>query len=90
MMFKKPEQRKKLQENTDWGELHEALDSAMFRIREAMDDIKGYCETQDQFSQLSDLHDELYAIYEETEANINAEYADMVREMTREYYRSVI
>lgn len=89
-MFKKPEQKKKISQHTDWSDLHESLDSAMFYIREAMEEMKGYYELQDQFRDLSDMHDELFAIYEEAETNINAEYADMVREMTKDYYRSVM
>ena len=88
-MINKPVQTR-MRSHSDWSDLHEALDSAMFNIREAMESMKGYPELVDKFSELSDLHDELYAMYEECETNINAEYADMVREITRDYYRSVI
>ena len=88
-MKAKPKQTR-INNNSDPADLHEALDEAMYYIREAMENIKGYGELEDQFSTLSEMHDEMFAMYEECEVNINAAYSDMVREMTRDYYRSVM
>ena len=86
----KPTQSKHLSIHSDNGDLHEALDMAMFQVREAMDSLKGYSELTDFFNALDDLHDDMYAMFEEVETNIRVEYAEMVREMERDYYRSVL
>lgn len=89
-MTQKPKQTKVITQHSDNGDLHEALDEAMFHIREAMEEVKGYGELVDMFSTLSDIHDEMYAMYEECETNLRVEYAEMVREMERDYYRGLM
>lgn len=88
-MTQKPKQIR-IAKCSDPAELMEAVEDAMYHIREAMDSVKGYGETEDTFAALSDLHDDLYAVYEDCEVNVAAAHADMLRDMEREYRMGVL
>lgn len=87
--MKKPIQSRVTNDN-DYGDLREALDEATYHIREAMSAIKGYGELADWFTELDVIHDEMFAELENVETQIRVEHEELVREMTRDYYRSVI
>lgn len=70
--------------------LLEALENALYSIRDAMDELKGYAELQDFFNTLDDLHDEMQPAYDQYLRGAETAQAELVAELTREYYRSVI
>jgi hypothetical protein len=59
-------------------------------IRDAMEELKGFAEFEDWFNMLDDLDTEMFPVFEEYNTAANAEYADQVREMQRDYWRSVL
>lgn len=70
--------------------LLEALENAMYSIRDAMDELKGYAELQDFFNTLDALHDEMQPVFEQYQRDVETAQAEVVAELTREYYRSVM
>lgn len=70
--------------------LLDAMENAMFSIRDAMDELKGYAELQDFFNTLDALHDEMQPVFDQYLRDAETAQAEMVAELTREYYRSVI
>ena len=87
--MKKPIQSRVTNDN-DYGDLREALDEATWHICEAMGAIKGYGELDGWFTELDAMLDEMIAELENVETQLRVEQEELVREMTRDYYRSVI
>lgn len=87
--MQKPKQTK-ITRHTDNTELMEALESALDYLGDAMEAVRGYDELTDYFKALGDMHDDLYAKYEECEIMAHVEYTEMMRELTRDYFRSVM
>lgn len=87
--MKKPIQSRVTNDN-DYGDLREALDEATYHICEAMGAIKGYGELADWFNELDTMFDEMYAELENVETQIRVEHEELVREMTRDYYKAVM
>lgn len=72
------------------GELTEALEIAMGYVCDAMEELKGYAEFAEWFDVLDGIDCEMQAAHERYEASASADYADQVRELEREYWRSVL
>lgn len=87
--MKKPKPVRPTKHN-DVGVLLEALEIALEHVYDAMDEIKGYDELSDLYRTLDYLHDDMYSQYEGYEIIAQAEHDEMIRDLTKEYYRGLL
>lgn len=68
----------------------EAVENAMYYISDAMDFLRGFGEYEDAFNTLDDLYGELESTYADLDREAAGDHAEMLSELTREYYRDVL
>ena len=68
----------------------EAVENALFEIREAMSSLRGIEEYKDTLDSLKDIESNLEDEQSELERAAAGEYIEYMHEMTRDYYRSVM
>lgn len=85
------ENRAKVKNNpTDWNDQYDALESAMFNVKEIIDVLTGIPEFEDWKLTMEDVLDEMKSAFEPLEARASYEYAQEIAALTRDYYRSVL
>jgi hypothetical protein len=85
----KPTQTRMTFDN-DAVDLSAALEDAMNSIASAMEALQGFGDFSDWFDALGDIYDEMQPDCENYENICAAEYAEEIRGLTRDYYRSVL
>ena len=85
----KPMQMKKLV-RADANELFEAIEGALYNVRDAMLYLKGLEAFADHFKALSDLYDDMKPDFDMYEDITESEYRAEMAAQERDYYRSVI
>ena len=88
-MLSKPKQTKPVS-NNDAGTLYDALSIALEYVSDAMEELRGYAEFAEWFSFLDNLYDEMYTRVEELEVCLQVQRDEMIRDLTREYYRGLL
>ena len=85
----KPMQMKKLV-RADAKELFEAIEGAIYNVRDAMLYLQGLEAFADHFKALGDLYDYMKPDFDMYESLSDAEYRAEMAAQERDYYRSVI
>lgn len=86
----KPKQTMQFEKNPDNDTLLEELESAMFSITEAMENLRGYEQFSDWFDMLDAMFDEMEPEREQYEIQAGVEYNKEIEGLTRDYYRMVM
>ena len=85
----RPQRNRIIPDEVGATELRESLESAMWGVSAAMEDLRGLERFQDYFDTMYDLYDEMLTDLEELDVQAASEYADQMEELSKEYRRGL-
>lgn len=76
--------------NHSADDLHDAVSNALYYVKEALSELRGFGEYEEWFNTLDDLQDEMQDEILPLEAQVSADYDAEMAALTRDYYKSVL
>lgn len=79
-----------LNHRPDNSELLEVIEDAMKSISDAIETMRGYEDFEEWHSALTDILEEMQPKQAQLDAVVSAEWAEVVEDLRRQYYRDVL